>query len=123
MQGPERSGWSAGLLCSGALAAAAAPAHAVRQATRRDGSTVDAQEFDVDLRLVTLHKSVAQEWPFAFRQALNGRARVSYDRRSQLKDIVDGLAHRCCWRAGTPDAVCLCTGWERKQCTQGQKGV
>ena len=83
-------------VCAGLLGslAAAAPAHAVKKVTRRDGVTADAQEFDVDLRLVTLHKSVPQEWPFAFRQAVNGRARVSYDRRSQLKDIVDALASR-----------------------------
>ena len=83
----------AGLLWSAATVAA--PAQAAKQATRRDGSTVDAQEFDVDLRLVSLHKSVSQEWPFAFRQALNGRARISYERRPQLKDIVDGLKSRC----------------------------
>ena len=61
----------------------------------------------MDLRLVTLHKSLPQEWPFAFRQAVNGRSRVSYDRRSQLKDIVDGLSSRC-----ARDASLSCSSWQ-----------
>ena len=60
--------------CAAGLVSAltACPARAAKQVTRRDGSTVTAQEFDVDLRLVSLHKSVPQEWPFAFRQAVKG---------------------------------------------------
>ena len=58
---------------------------------RSDGRAVDAQEFDVDLRLVSLHKSLPQEWPHQFQHTLNGRARVNFSRRSQLEDILKGL--------------------------------
>ena len=45
----------------------------------------------MDLRLVSLHKSLPQEWPHQFQQTLNGRARVKFSRRSQLEDILKGL--------------------------------
>ena len=71
----------------------ASPAHSAQRVIRSDGQAVDAQEFDVDLRLVSLHKSVPQEWPHQFQQALNGRAKVKFSRRSQLEDFLKGLGH------------------------------
>lgn len=57
-----------------------------------DGKGVEAFEFDVGLRIVTLSGSVPAEWEQEFRAAASGKAKLSLDRRTQLLDIFNELS-------------------------------
>ena len=59
--------------------------------TRQDGEEVEAFKFDIRLRVVVLSSSVPSEWATSFRQAIKGRARLSLERRPQLRAIYDEL--------------------------------
>lgn len=67
-------------------------AKAVRQIERSDGSLLDAFQFDIPLRVVSLAGSVPGDWEQEFKQVMRGRVQFKLERRAQLMDIYNELS-------------------------------
>lgn len=67
-------------------------AHAVKDVTLTGGRLVEAWEFDVPLRVVSLRGSVPAQWTADFQAAAGKHSRVQLQQRLQLQEIYDELS-------------------------------